>query len=622
NGTNLSTGAAVTNGQIDMGTNYSYQLNLLVTKDVNAHLYGEYSAGAHTFKVGGDADKTQNLDEFVQYYYGRYAFASPADFAKGLANYLRYQEPSPGFTIPQSFADYSYTSAGLLAQDTWKPNQDILLVGGLRYDYPYIPGKPIYLPAFQSTFGIPNNTTGTGNGTLEPRIGFNFHVPKKNIIDRLLGGRETQLRGGIGMFQGTNPAVWVANAFDTTGALNAVQKPTSSSSTSSQTSGTIVFNPSPAYVQTLPPPGAPTPNIDVIDPTFHTPSSWKGNLAIDHTLPWLDMVLTLETDYIQVNKGIYLQSLNLKTYGTGPDGRILYNAFTSSLTGKSNGSQYQNANFATVIDMFNTNKGGSQEYTAMLHRPLKNNWAFSLAYTHTHATEVQALTSSVATSSYNYRATYNPNENIAHNSAYETPDKFVATLTREFRFINKPNSATRVSLVFRAQTGHAFSWVFSGDANGDGISGNDSFYVPTGPSDPKVAWANPTQEANFFAFINNTDLKKYMGQVAPSNSSFNPWQKTLDIHVEQDIPIYHGMKLSLFADCLNFANLIKKSWGVVNGLDFSTSYNGYNRSVASATYNPTTAQYVYTFTSSTLGTPINFTDLSRWQLQVGAKLSF
>ncbi len=608
-GTNLATGAAVANGQLDLGTNYSYQLNALNTNDANGHLYGEYSWCDHTFKVGADADKTSYLDKFVQYYYGRYAFASPAAFAAGNANYLRYQQPSPGFTIPESFADYSLTDLGLLMQDTWKPLTGLTLVGGLRYDVPYIPGKPPYLPSFAAAFGIPNNTTGSGNYTLAPRFGFSYRLPAESPLKGLFGGRKTQIRGGIGLFVGTNPAVWVANAFDTAGALNAVQLGSATNSTTAATVAT--FNPNPNYVQTLPPPGAPTPNIDVIDPSYRTPVSWKSNLAIDHSLPWFGLIATAEANYIAVDKAIYLQSLNIAPVGTLPDGRIRYSGALHS-------------NFATsgVIDMLNTNKGGSQTYSVSLARPMKDHWAFSLGYSHNHATEVQPLTSSVATSSYNYRATFNPNENVARTSAYEIPNKVVGTITRQFNFFSGADTATRISGVFRAQTGHAYSWVFSGDVNGDGVSGNDSFYVPTGPDDPKVAWADATQKANFFNFVNGTDLKKYMGSVVPANSSFNSMQKTLDLHIEQEIPLTHRARLTAFFDCLNFGNLINKNWGVATGLDFGTGYSGYNRSVASATYNAATNQYNYTFTSSTLASQINFTDLSRWQVQLGAQLQF
>ena len=363
------------------------------------------------------------------------------------------------------------------------------------------------------------------------------------------------------------------------------------------------------YVQTLPPPGVPTPAIDTIDPHYRTPSSWKGNLAVDHTLPWFDLIATAEVNLLKVERAIYLQSMNIKPVGTEPDGRIRYS-----------GSLY--SNFGAVINMSNTSQGGSQAYTLALRRPMKNNWAFSAAYTRTHATEVQPLTSSVATSSYNYRSAFNPNDNVARTSSYVVPDSWIFTATRKFNFFGRNDASTRISGIFRAQTGHAYSWIFSGDANGDGISGNDSFYVPSGPNDPKVTWADATQQTNFFNFVANTDLKKYLGQVVPANSSFNPWQKTLDLHVEQEIPVYRKAKLSVFFDCLNFANLFKKSWGVVNGMDFGNSFNGYNRAVASGTYNATTNTYAYAFTSSTLGGQITFTDLSRWQLQIGAKLEF
>ena len=44
----------------------------------------------------------------------------------------------------------------------------------------------------------------------------------KSLLPGVLGGRKTQIRGGLGLFQGTNPAVWVANSYQTAGVLNTV----------------------------------------------------------------------------------------------------------------------------------------------------------------------------------------------------------------------------------------------------------------------------------------------------------------------------------------------------------------------------------------------------------------
>ncbi|HXN35003.1 MAG TPA: TonB-dependent receptor [Opitutaceae bacterium] len=607
NGINAVTGAALTNGQLAFGTNHSYQLNALTTNDYNGHLYGDFSWGSHTFKVGGDVDKTGTTDVFVQYYTGQWGFASPAAFAAGMPNYLKYEQASPGFTIPQSYAHYSYTDLGLLVQDTWRPaNTNFALDLGLRFDDPYIPNKPIFLPAFQAAFGIPNNTTGTGNYNVEPRLGFNYKLPTKEKI---------QLRGGLGLFQGTNPAVWVANSFDTTGALNTVAVGSSNSSNTNPPIAGPAFSAKSGYVQSLPPPGAPTPSIDVMDPHFVTPTSWKGNLAVDVDLPWYGFVATAEVDDLKVYKALYYQALNLKQNTVtpfAPDGRIYYSGFSGAI----------HTNFTTsVLDLTNTNKGGSQAYTLAIARPLTNHWSFSAAYTHTHSEEVQPLTSSVASSNFAYRSIINPNDNHAYNSAYGIPNKYVAQATYEFNLFKRKDMGTRISGIFRMQPGHAYSWVFSGDANNDGTSGNDAFYVPSGPSDPKVIWANAAQQTAFFQYVNQTDLYRYMGSIVPPNSSYNPWQKTIDLHLEQNVPLCSHAKLSLFLDCLNFANLFNPRWGVDTGIDFGTGYNGYNRAVASATINAA-GQYVYTFNANTLTTPVTFTDLSRWQLQIGAKLQF
>lgn len=612
-GTNLTNGTTVANGQLDLGTNGSYQHNALNTKDYNGHLYFDYTLNDHEFKFGGDADKEIYRDLFIQYFTGRYAFASPAAFVAGTPNYIRYQQPIVGATVSQADYYYSYTDTGLLVQDTWKPSEHLTIVAGLRYDYPEFPTAPIFLPAFQAAFGIPNNSTGSGNTVLAPRVGFNYQLPTKLKI---------QVRGGVGLFQGTNPAVWVGNSYGTTGLLNSVIIGSSTSSTTNPPLGApyTPFNPSPGYVQSLPPPATPTPNIALTDPKFKTPTSWKGNLGFDTTLPWYGLIATVEGNWIQVQDGIYYKDLNLLqnvAIPLNPDGRIRYSGTTGLHSNFSN----------SVLELTNTDKGESQAYTFQITRPMKNDWSFSFGYTRTHATEVSPLTSSVASSNFTNRAVINPNDNVTRNSAYVTPDKIVVSATREFHFF--PSAATTITAIFRAQTGHAFSYVFFGDANNDSIQGNDAFYVPAGPNDPKVIWStspsDPTgaiQAANFWSYVNSTILKKYEGQIVPPNSAFNPWQKTIDLHAEQEIPLdFHNTKLYLYMDCLNFANIFKKNWGAVTGQDFGNGYSGYNRPIASATVNAA-GQYVYTFSSSTLGTPQVFTDLSRWQLQVGLKLEF
>src|SRR5207253_2699977 len=138
------------------------------------------------------------------------------------------------------------------------------------------------------------------------------------------------------------------------------------------------------------------------------------------------------------------------------------------------------------------------------------------AWTRGSASEVSPLTSSTAGSLYTTRAIYNPNERTASTSNTQTRDKIVARYVREFEFVEK--FRTTVGLTFEARTGRAYSWVFSGDANGDGYTFNDLFYMPTGPDDPKVRWINNAERDAFFAFAQANSLSKYAGRVIPRNS--------------------------------------------------------------------------------------------------------
>ena len=116
------------------------------------------------------------------------------------------------------------------------------------------------------------------------------------------------------------------------------------------------------------------------------------------------------------------------------------------------------------------------------------------------------MTSSTAGSLFTTRAVYNPNENIASTSNTETGDKLVARYTRQFEFVKK--FPTTLSLVYEGRTGRTYSWVFEGDANGDGFTGNDLFYMPSGPTDAKVRWLSATERDAFFAFADANGLSQ------------------------------------------------------------------------------------------------------------------
>lgn len=658
-------GASINGGtspfELFLGQYWAYQDNNIYTWEQEEHLYGEYILGAQTFKFGIQFDRSAYTDTFIPNILGSYYFATVQDYLNSTPTFVEQEVPNSGYTLGSDVSHYHAMYVSPLISDTWRPIDNLTIMAGLRGDYYYEPQKPAFSQVFYNSFNYSNRANADGTSVLSPRLGFNYTFPDK---------WKTQVRGGGGLVVGSFPVVWYENAFNNAGQLNTITDgSTSFSSTTTPVSNYKFTGSTPTSLVGIVAPSSSLPSFDIIDPNFKLPSNWKENLAVDQQLPWFGFILSGMADFMQVNKDVKLYQLNYETAAAAglsgpaymPDGAIRYAGnVTTGLSSSTWASYYPSAPIAAtssagglfasvtstssstlqavktsgpVYELTNTDKGGSQMYTIVLHRPLTDGWGLSFAYTHTHATEVDPSPSSVASSGYADLYGVNPNDNIAYRSQWAEPDKFVITGTREFKFFKPKYSATRISLQYIAQTGQAYSYVFKGDANGDGIGDASLFYVPTGPNDPKVEWASTTDESNFFTWLSqNPDLEKYEGKIAPRNAFYAPWQHTLNLHLEQEIPIYGNARFTLFADCFNFGNLLNKNWGVVANYDNSFNVKTEVGTGFDPKGNGGQGAYVYMFNSGTQGgyTVFNgntypgtiYSDMSRWNIQIGARLEF
>jgi hypothetical protein len=119
------------------------------------------------------------------------------------------------------------------------------------------------------------------------------------------------------------------------------------------------------------------------------------------------------------------------------------------------------------------------------------------------------------------------------------------------------------------------SYVFAGDMNGDGASGNDLIYIPRNTGEMNfVAFTTPTgvtftadQQAQAFEayILQDSYLSKHRGEYAERGGIFYPMLKRMDFSITQDI--FHNIAGKRNAgqfriDFTNFANLLNHNWGV------------------------------------------------------------
>ncbi|HEX9970571.1 MAG TPA: hypothetical protein VGD14_00735, partial [bacterium] len=147
------------------------------------------------------------------------------------------------------------------------------------------------------------------------------------------------------------------------------------------------------------------------------------------------------------------------------------------------------------------------------------------------------------------------------------------------------NLATSFGLFFEVAEGNRFagaggnrySFVYSGDVNGDGMAGNDLIYIPndqgeinldpyTDAGGSQVSAAAQWQA--FDAFIEQDDyLRSHRGKIADRFGALNPWFSNIDLRILQDFSLNLGAKKHTFQfsfDILNVANLLNSDWGVRN----------------------------------------------------------
>jgi len=530
--------------------------------------------GNHNFTLGTRFELVKIRNQFTESSYGIWTFRTLDSLQAGNPTTLR-----KAFVLDQGGNVYfDATQTALYAQDQWSATPRLTFTLGGRFDIGNVRTPNSYAPAVDTAFG-PHETT-RGATQFSPRFGFNWDVT---------GNQVNQLRGGLGLFVGTPPYVWIENAYINNGRIITFL------SCATSTTPAPAFNVDPSGIQTCRNgQGAkPIGVVNFVDKDLKFPQPMRGTLAYDRLLPG-NVVATFEGLYSKTLNQLFFVNKNLAG-PIGPDahGRLMYG--TIALNGRATANLPQSviqngglARFFSAVDLVNQNKDFAYNLTAQLKKRYSNNWEGMFAYTYSKARDVQSFTSSTHVSNSTFGRTLfgNIEDPYTGVSLFDQPHKVLGFVTRSFEWLH--NFSTDVTMFYQGVSGSPHDYIYggsggNGDLNADGVQGNDLLYVPTDARNPDQIRFSPTgtvaagnlvtaaQQADAFEALINASpcLSRNRGQIVPRNSCRLPFSNQFDLTVRQAVPLGRGNRVSVAFDIFNFGNLLNKDWGKVAVSPFS-----------------------------------------------------
>lgn len=497
------------------------------------------------------------------------------------------------------------------AQDEVPVSERLNLTYGLRVDFPMYFTHPIDNPFSRGLSALDQNGNPetidqsklpSAAPLWSPRVGFNWNAA---------GDRTTQVRGGSGIFTGRVPFVWIGNVISNPGANPNLfpagpQRPTGSADDSSTLAQSF--------------------DVNAVVPNFKWPQVWTTNLAVDHQLPG-GILGTLEVIYAKDVHSVIMRNADLVAPVRNlpaPDGRPYYGGA---------GANELNADFgAGIYVLDNTNEGHSLSITAQVRKSFASGLNTMLAYSFTDAKNNLKSTEIASVLWQNQPVQGDPNTPELSFSEFGQRNRIVGVMTYTKSW--SPSLRTQIGVFleiaqgnrFSGAGGNRYSFIYSGDVNGDGQGGNDLIYIPRNQGEVQfdtlfvgIDTVTPQEQWNALdAFINQDKyLSSHRGQIAQRFGESNPWYNNVDLRILQDFAIGGGRhSFQLNVDVLNVGNLLNSGWGV--------------RKVASAA--ATSPLTLTRFDAG--GAPVfHFTGpaktfindpslLSRWQIQIGLRYLF
>jgi hypothetical protein len=512
----------------------------------------------HTITTGAAFDHLYFYNSYIREGTSYYRYGSVEDFINGA-------DPT-GFGVTYGYngndapgAELHFGMAAVYAQDEWQVSPRLKTTYGVRLEMPIYLDKMEDNPAISALTFIDGkkmdvSTWPNSQLLISPRLGFNYDV---------LGDRSLQIRGGSGLFTGMLPFVWFTNQPTNSGLI---QVPEIGWGPGNANLVGLEFNPDYKEFITSRPdlfPQSPSTlpsgsSLAQVAKDFKFPQIWRSNIGVDVELPW-NMIFTGEAIFskdINAIKQVNINEADPTGIMMGPDNRPYW---TTSKVNSSVGS---------AMELTNSKEGYQLSLTAMLTRNFSHGLAGMFAYTYTMAKDITANPGSAAYSAFSSnQAVGSLNDPGLSYSNFATPHKLIGNISYKLEYAQ--HFATTISLVYQGfQTGR-WSYTYSNDLNGDGISA-DLMYIPATANEIEfAAYKDMTadeQRNAFWNYVNDNDyLSSHKGHYAERYGHVQPWIHRFDAKLLQDIFTNFGTDrkytLQFSIDFLNVGNLLNDSWG-------------------------------------------------------------
>lgn len=456
---------------------------------------------------------------------------------------------------------FSVAEAGAFLQDQIEVGHGLTLRVGLRVDAPFTLDQPEENQRIFSFFHRSTSKPPSGMILFSPRFGFNWQGG---------GALRTQIRGGIGIFTGQLPHVWLSNAFHNNG-LRSVTL----SCFGRWTSDPLEGNTSPPFNPSAPPEtclaGVPTETrvTTIFDDSFVYPQYAKFSATIDREIT-SSLSASVGGIFTHSINQVLLRELNILPQEEGLQSLRGYGGTARTHFGVPTAEGFYPIRLLPGYDqvLLATNGNGDRAWSVSgeVRGVMTDGLSFHAGYAYARSYDRMSLASVDLISNFGFTPTHgDPNDPPLTPSNFDRPHKVVVSL---FGTPIPGLGRTEIALLYTGESGLPFSYVYRGDINGDGYPAlgpasdrnNDLLFVP------EAATHLPSSVGTYLrlAAALETDqcLKKFRGTFVTRNGCRAPWQNRLDLRVAHTEWL-GGAEVRLEGDVINVLNLLNSEWGLV-----------------------------------------------------------